>query len=72
MSKYSLLWTKISELLTEKDTDDLTLSFNEIEKIGNVNIDHSFLKFKSELENFNCKVDKISLKNKKITFKKLK
>lgn len=71
MSKYFLLWTKISELFNQNNQDTLILTFEEIEKLGKEKIDHSFLKFKSELETFNYKVEKISLKNKTIKFKKI-
>lgn len=71
MSKYFLLWTKISELFNQNKQDTLILTFEEIEKLGKEKIDHSFLKFKSELETFNYKVEKISLKNKTIKFKKI-
>lgn len=71
MSKYFLLWTKISELFNQNKQNTLILTFEEIEKLGKEKIDHSFLKFKSELETFNYKVEKISLKNKTIKFKKI-
>ena len=62
MSKYDLLWKEIDTAFK------LTLSFDEIEKLGGVVIDHSFLKFKKELEGLGYQVEKISLKQKTITF----
>ncbi len=68
MSKYDLLWKNIDLLFKQTDKSNLTLSFEEIEKLGNVAVDHSFLKFKKELTAFGYKVDKISLKQSQITF----
>lgn len=65
MSKYTSLWEHIKENNVEK------LSFSEIEKILGFPIDHSFLNYKKELESFGKKIEKISLKNKKIKIKKI-
>lgn len=67
MSKYNLLWEKISA----SGKDNLILSFDEIEKIAGVSIDHSFLSCKKELLSFGYKVDKISMKSRTIVFKKI-
>ena len=45
MSKYERLW----EHIKKEDRDILLLSFEEIEKIAGVPIDHSFLNYKKEL-----------------------
>ncbi len=68
MSKYDLLWKNIDLLFKQTNKEVATLSFEEIEKMGGVAVDHSFLKFKKELESFGYKVEKISLKQKQITF----
>ncbi len=68
MSKYDLLWKNIVVLFEQTNKDKITISFEEIEKLAGIAIDHSFLKFKKELENFGYKVDKISLKQKQILF----
>lgn len=65
MSKYTSLWEHIKENNVEE------LSFSEIEKILGFPIDHSFLNYKKELESFGKKIEKISLKNKKIKIKKI-
>lgn len=65
MSKYTGLWKYIKENNVEE------LSFSEIEKILGFPIDHSFLNYKKELESFGKKIEKISLKNKKIKIKKI-
>ncbi|MCQ2087923.1 MAG: hypothetical protein MJZ37_07705 [Bacilli bacterium] len=67
MSKYSSLWIWISETKSQ----DFKLTYEELEKVLNFKIDHSFLTFKKELEDYGFKVEKISLKNKEIYFKKL-
>ena len=68
MSKYEPLWTYIKK--NNKDTYELT--YEEIENILGFNINHSFLTYKKELLNYNYEVSKISMKEKKIYFKKLK
>ena len=45
MSKYGELWKYVSE----KDGDELSLSFDEIESVAGVALDHSFLNYKKEL-----------------------
>lgn len=67
MSKYNELWIYIKNL----NKENLTLSFDEIEKFGNVAIDHSFLTYKKELNNYGFAVQKISMKNKTVVFEKL-
>lgn len=69
MDKYNLLWKYLIEYFKENN-NSLTLSFDEINKIASIPLDHSFLKYKKELEQYNIKVDKISLKNKHVIFKK--
>lgn len=69
MNKYNLLWKYLIEYF-KKNNNSLTLSFDEINKIASTPLDHSFLKYKKELEQYNIKVDKISLKNKYVIFKK--
>lgn len=46
MSKYELLWNWIKE----NGTDSFKLTFDEIEKIAGLSIDHSFLNCKKELK----------------------
>lgn len=43
MSKYSKLW----EYIKTQDCDSLKLSYDEIEQIAGVPIDHSFLTYKN-------------------------
>lgn len=68
MSKYEKLWKYISE----QKQEEIELTFKEIEQIINIEIDHSFLNLKKELIDYGYQVNKISLKNKKIIFKKIK
>ncbi len=71
MSKYDILWQKIKEIFDSQKVSVLTLTFAEIEILGNVKIDHSLLSCKKDLVLFGVEIQKISLKNKEITFKKL-
>lgn len=66
MSKYDLLW----EYIKKEDKDTLKLSFEETKNIAGTPIDHSFLRYKKELESYGYKVSKISIKEETITFEK--
>ena len=66
MSKYDALWAHVRG----QSGDELTLSFDEIEQIAGVAVDHSLLRYKRELEGSGWRVEKISLKNRTIRFAK--
>lgn len=66
MSKYDPLWHWIQE----HETNDFVLEFDEIGKILGFPLDHSFLTFKKELPAYGFQVQKISMKNKTVAFKK--
>lgn len=66
MDKYYKLW----EYVINTNKFPLTLSFDDIKNIADVEIDHSFLKYKKELLKYDIKVEKISLKERKIIFNK--
>ena len=68
MNKYGPLWKWIEE----NRGDCICLSFDEIEKILGFAIDHSFLQYKKELTEYGYTVKKISLKEKKVIFQKIK
>ena len=68
MSKYEGLWKWIAE----SGQDKLTLTFERIEELAGVPMDHSFLKYKKELSDYGYQVEKISMKNKTVTFVKVK
>lgn len=63
MSKYRPLWEYIKQNGTEK------LTFSEIQTILGFPIDHSFLNYKKELEEYGYKVKKISMKEQVIYIK---
>ncbi len=67
MSKFESLWNWIRE----NGTDSFKLTFDEIEKIAGIPIDHSFLNCKKELLSCRYKVGKISLKGKTVYFEKV-
>lgn len=67
MSKYLELWN----YLKNNNLDSYELSFDEIKNILGFDIDHSFLKYKKELSSFGYEVVKISMKDKKIIFKRV-
>ena len=50
MSKYSALW----DYVRFQSAPLLTLSFDEIQPIAGIPIDHSFLQYKKELTAYGC------------------
>lgn len=66
MSKYEKLWSYVKACGKEK----IELSFKETETISGVPVDHSFLRYKSELNKFGYEVTKISVKSQTILFVK--
>lgn len=64
MSKYNKLW----EYIKSQEGDSLKLSYEEIEQIAGVPIDHSFLFYKKELLEFGWLVKKIYMKDKCVEF----
>jgi hypothetical protein len=66
MSKYDSLW----EYIGKCGEREITLSYEEIEKICGVTIDHSFLTYKKGLSGYGYAVKKISMKNKTVRFSK--
>lgn len=66
MSKYQPLWQFVSE------NERLEITFEETQKVLGFALDHSFLSFKKELLAYGYEVAKISLKEQKILFKKLR
>ena len=47
------------------------LSFEEIQEIAGVSIDHSFLKYKKELTDYGYQAGKISMKEQMVCFHKV-
>lgn len=64
MSKYNALW----EYVKNSGKQSLKLTFDEIQNIAGVPIDHSFLNFKKELTNYGYQVGNISMKEKTVSF----
>ncbi|HBF7898170.1 hypothetical protein KLL36_05385 [Clostridioides difficile] len=67
MSKYSSLW----EYVKKNNSQSFRLTFEEIKDITGIEIDHSFLKYKKELNEYGYQVGKISLKEKTVIFNKI-
>ena len=51
--------------------ESIKLTFEEIQSILGFSIDHSFLKYKKELESYGYQVEKISMKEKLVLFEKI-
>lgn len=47
---------------------DSVLTFDRIEEILGISIDHSFLTYKKELSKYGWQVNKISMKNRTVSF----
>ena len=67
MSKYNALW----EYVQSCGKPTLKLTFDEIQNIAGIPIDHAFLKYKKELESYGYQVGKISLKENTVIFNKV-
>ena len=68
MSKYDPLWRWIRE----NGSDRFALRFEHIEQIACFGIDHSFLTYKKELADYGFQVKKISMKEQRVTFERVK
>ena len=64
MSKYDSLWKYVQN----SGMKNLKLTFEEIQSIAGIPVDHSFLKYKKELEEYGYQVGKISMKEQTINF----
>ncbi|HBF3639050.1 TPA: hypothetical protein KOC33_002869, partial [Clostridioides difficile] len=63
----SSLW----EYVKKNNSQSFKLTFEEIKDIAGIEIDHSFLKYKKELNEYGYQVGKISLKEKTVIFDKI-
>lgn len=66
MSKYLPLW----EYVSKRNDESFSLSFDEIEALLGFPVDHSFLTYKKELSDYGAKVEKISVKERRVLFGK--
>lgn len=67
MSKYQLLW----EYIQKYGGQSCKLTFDEIQRIAGIPIDHSFLRYKKELADYGYQVGKISMKEQTVAFEKI-
>ena len=67
MSKYNALWAWIQE----NGTDSFLLTYADIERIAGLPLDHSFLTYKKELAAYGYQVEKISMKDHTVSFRRL-
>lgn len=67
MGKYNALW----EYVQKKGSQSFKLTFEEIQNIAGIPIDHSFLKYKKELMEYGYQVGKISMKEQTVIFNKI-
>lgn len=64
MSKYQKLWKYIKE----QSNETLKLTYDEIENIAGIPLDHSFLTYKKEPLEYGWQVKKIYMKEKSVEF----
>ncbi len=67
MSKYNALW----EYVQKDGRPSFNLTFDEIQSIAETPIDHSFLKYKTELAEYGYQVGKISMREQTVIFNKI-
>lgn len=67
MNKYNSLW----QYVQKNGSSSFKLSFEEIKNIAGIPIDHSFLKYKKELEEYGYQVGKISMKEQTVIFRRI-
>ena len=67
MSKYNALW----EYVQKNGSQSFRLTFEEIQDIAGISIDHSFLNYKKELTDYGYQVGKISMKEQTVIFNKV-
>lgn len=67
MSKYDSLW----EYVQKNGSRSFRLTFEEIQNITGLPIDHSFLKYKKELTEYGYQVRKISMKEQTVIFSRI-
>lgn len=67
MSKYDALWKYVQD----KGSQSFKLTFDKIAEIAGISIDHSFLNYKKELQEYGYQVGKISMKEKTVVFNKV-
>lgn len=67
MSKYDSLWKYVQK----NGGQSLKLTFEEIENIAGIPLDHSFLQYKKELTEYGYQAGKISMKEKTVIFNKM-
>ena len=67
MSKYNALW----DYVRFQSAPLLTLSFDEIQQIAGISIDHSCLQYKKELTAYGWQVQKITMKGQTVCVAKI-
>ena len=67
MSKYNTLW----EYVQKNGSPSFKLTFEEIQEIAGIPIDHSFLNYKKELKDYGYQVGKISMMEQKVIFNRV-
>lgn len=67
MSKYNAVW----EYVKNVGSPSFKLTFEQIQNIAGIPMDHSFLKYKKELTEYGYQVGKISMKEQTVIFDRI-
>ena len=67
MSKYNTLW----EYVQKNGSPSFKLTFEEIQEIAGIPIDHSFFNYKKELKDYGYQVCKISMMEQTVIFNRV-
>lgn len=67
MSKYDRLW----EFVKKSGRESFAITFEEIQNVAGIPIDHSFLRYKKELAKYGYEVGKISMKEQMVNFRRI-
>lgn len=68
MSKYQPLW----EYIRDDGRDFFRLTYDEIAAVTGFPLDHSFLSYKKEAAAYGYNIGKISMKDRTVTFAKVR
>lgn len=69
MGKYQRLWQYVNEQFKNNNLSSLIMSFDGIHNCLGFKLNHSFLTHKKELLAYGYELEKISIKEKNVSFK---
>ena len=67
----AMFYLQQQDNVRDNGNSSLKMTFEQIQQIAGIPIDHSFLKYKKELTEYGYKVEKISMKGQTVIFSKI-